>query len=67
MESSLLTSVCNVEFGVHILEHVAGVEAMRTEVAIVSVMMMDSIEFVDGSIDDLVRYSRVCCTQVLSY
>ena len=57
----------HVEFGVHIFEHVAGVRATRTEVAIMCVTMMDSIEFVEGSIDGLVRYSRVCCTQVLSH
>ena len=34
---------------------------MRTAAAIVPVVVMDSIEVVDGPIDDLVRYSRVCC------
>ncbi len=39
----------------------------RAEAAIMCVTMMDSIEFADGSIDSLVRYSRICCAQVLSH
>ena len=66
-ELTLTSVLCYVEFGVHFLEYVAGAEAMRTKAAIVPVVVMDSIEVVDGPIDDLVRYSRVCCTQVLSY
>jgi hypothetical protein len=40
---------------------------VRAEAAIMCVKMMDSIEFADGSIDSLVRYSRICCAQVLSH
>ena len=39
----------------------------RAGTAIMCVTMMNYIEFADGSIDGLVRYSRIRCTQVLSH
>ena len=63
MEDRFPTHVRYVEFWVHVLEYIVGaavVGSLRSIAAIVPVVMVDSIEVVDGPIDDLVRYFRVC-------
>ena len=67
MENCYITSVCYVEFGVHVLEYIAGTAIVGSIAAVVPVVVVDSIEVVNGSNDDLVRYSRIGCTHVLSY
>ncbi len=56
MENCYITSVCYVEFGVHVLEYLAGAAVVGSVAAIVPVVVVDPIEVVNGSIDDLVRY-----------
>ena len=52
--------MCYVELGVHFLEYVAAAAAM-------TIVVVSSVEIVNGSIDDLIRYSMVGCAHVLSY
>ena len=52
--------VCFVEFGVNVLEYVAAA-------AVEHVMIINFVEIMHGSIDDLVRYSRIGCAHVLSF
>ena len=60
MERCYIPSVCYVEFGVHVLEYIAAA-------AIVPVVVMGSVEVAQGTIDNLVRYSRIGYAHVLSY
>ena len=45
---------CYLELGVHVLEYIAAA-------AVVAIVVMGSVEIMNGSIDDLVRYSRIGC------
>ena len=60
VKGGYILSVCYVEFRVHILEYVAAA-------TVLTVMIMGSVEIMHGSVDNLVRYSRIGCAHVLSY
>ena len=61
MGKGYIHSVCYVEVSrIYILEYL-------TAAAVVHVMMMGSVEVVNGSIVYLVRYFWIGCTHVLSY
>jgi len=60
VENCCIPSIRYVELGVHVLEYVAAA-------AEVTIVVVSSVEVMNGSIDSLIRYSRVGCAHVLSY